>query len=148
LLVAHDDSVPGVVATVELHDPVGALTEEVCRLALSFVAPLHTDDDDSWHGSLPRLVDGYTPSYRRGVALPPKTRAAGRPRAGSIDWRACPKSSSPCPLASASASLSPEVLTPRWRWPGCARRAPFPTRTRATSASTTRMTSPRSPAAP
>ena len=54
LLVADDDGVPGVVAAVELHDPVGALTEEVGRLAFALVPPLHSDDDDAWHGLLPR----------------------------------------------------------------------------------------------
>ena len=50
LLVADDDGVSGVVAAVELHHPVGALTEQIGGLALSFVAPLHADDNDSWHG--------------------------------------------------------------------------------------------------
>ena len=53
LLVADDDRVTGVVATVELHDVVDATAKKVGGLALAFVSPLGADDDDSWHGLSP-----------------------------------------------------------------------------------------------
>ena len=53
LLVADDDGVAGVVAAVELHDPVGAVTEQIGGLAFALVAPLDADDHDAWHGRAP-----------------------------------------------------------------------------------------------
>ena len=50
LLVANDHRVPGVVAAVKLDDVVSSTREKVSRLALTFIAPLCTDDHDCWHG--------------------------------------------------------------------------------------------------
>ena len=49
LLAVADDRVAGVVAALEAHDHVRVLGEQVDDLALPLVAPLGTDDDDSWH---------------------------------------------------------------------------------------------------
>ena len=56
LLVADHDSVTGIVAAVELDDPVGALTEQVGGFALTLVAPLHSDDHDAWHENSPGVT--------------------------------------------------------------------------------------------
>ena len=53
LLVADDNGVAGVVATLVAHDVVDAATQEVSRLALTFVAPLRTDENDCWHVEKP-----------------------------------------------------------------------------------------------
>ena len=53
LLAADDDGVPGVVAAVGLDDVVDASAEQVGGLSLTLVAPLGSDDHDSWHGILP-----------------------------------------------------------------------------------------------
>ena len=60
----------------------------------------------------------------------------------------CPRSSRPCPSASASASPSPGVSTPPWPSRGCARRGPCRAPTRPTSASTTSPRSTPCPTAP
>jgi hypothetical protein len=54
LLIADHNGVTGVVAAVELDDPVGAFTEQIGGFALTFVAPLHSDDHDAWHDEFPR----------------------------------------------------------------------------------------------
>jgi hypothetical protein len=48
-LVAADDGVAGVVATLVADDHRGPLREEVRRLALAFVTPLEPDDDRGRH---------------------------------------------------------------------------------------------------
>ena len=82
---------------------------------------------------------GYLPDPASRVS-----RRGGRAAAGSVDSRACRRSSSPCPSASASASPSPGDSTPPSPSPGCATRAPSPAPTRVTSVSPTRTTSTRS----
>ena len=82
LLVADDDGVAGVVAAVELHDPVGALTEEVGGLALALVPPLDADDDDAWHGSLLGTDPTVHPILSGGRGRPAE-RGAQRPIVGS-----------------------------------------------------------------
>ena len=53
--------VAGVVAAIELHDVVDAVSEEVSGLALALVAPLGANNHDGWHGGpLPETV-GITP---------------------------------------------------------------------------------------
>src|SRR5690606_31193969 len=79
-----------------------------------------------------------------------RTRAPQLGRAARdtpIDLSACPRCSSPSLSAKRSASLSPVVSTPPSPSRGCERRAPCPSPIPATSGSTTRTTSPRSPAA-
>jgi hypothetical protein len=43
--------VAGVVATLEAHDRIGPLGEQVGDLALSLIAPLGAHDHDSRHGT-------------------------------------------------------------------------------------------------
>jgi hypothetical protein len=52
LLAVDDDGVPGVVAAVELDDIVDPATQQIRRLALTFVAPLGTDQHDRRHAGL------------------------------------------------------------------------------------------------
>jgi hypothetical protein len=49
-LAAPDDRVAGVVAALKAHDRVGPLGEQVGDLSLAFIAPLGSNDYDSWHG--------------------------------------------------------------------------------------------------
>jgi len=54
-----DDRVAGVVPTVELHDKVDVLAEQVSGFALALVTPLGTDQHDRRHAELP-LNGGIT----------------------------------------------------------------------------------------
>jgi hypothetical protein len=49
-LAGADDRVAGVVAALKAHDRVGPLGEQVGDLSLALVAPLGSNDYDSWHG--------------------------------------------------------------------------------------------------
>ncbi len=62
LLVADHDRVAGVVAAVELDDHVGALTEQIGRLAFALIAPLDSDDHDGGHIHSSGRIRRYTPS--------------------------------------------------------------------------------------
>ena len=61
LLVADDDRVAGVVATVELHDVADSSTEQVGRLAFALVAPLGADDHDRGHVRTFHHLDAAVP---------------------------------------------------------------------------------------
>src|SRR6218665_3858960 len=95
LLVADDDGVPGVVASVELDDVVDATAEQVGRPTLAFVAPLGAGDEYRGHlspfpaacarasDSLPsRRVDPLPrrlpppPPYPSKIVLPEQNRAS------------------------------------------------------------------------
>ncbi|CRH65467.1 Uncharacterised protein [Chlamydia trachomatis] len=65
LFTVDDDSVTGVVTAVELHDIVSVLAELVGRLTFTFIAPLGTEHDHGWHGSLPDIL-----AIRTTVAAP------------------------------------------------------------------------------
>ena len=81
LLVADHDSVAGVVAAVELDDDIGALTEQVCGLALALIAPLDSDDHDGGHIHSSGRIRRYTPSYPGPVdSLADRDRAEPIPR--------------------------------------------------------------------
>ncbi len=49
LRVAVDHGVPGVVSALEAHDVVEVAGDQVCDLALTFVAPLGADENCRWH---------------------------------------------------------------------------------------------------
>ena len=55
-LVADDDGVAGVVATLVAHDHVDRLREQVHGLALALVSPLQADDDAGWHQAVLRMA--------------------------------------------------------------------------------------------
>jgi hypothetical protein len=61
-LVADDDGVAGVVATLVAHHEVGGVGEQVGRLALALVAPLGADDDGRGHSSSFARVGSERPS--------------------------------------------------------------------------------------
>jgi hypothetical protein len=46
LLAADDQRVAGIVAALEAHHALGVIGQPIDDLALTFVAPLGTDDDD------------------------------------------------------------------------------------------------------
>jgi hypothetical protein len=69
LLVADDDGVASVVATVELDDVVDAVAEEVGGLAFTFVAPLGADEHDCGHARSSQIF-GDEPRFYRVCPFP------------------------------------------------------------------------------
>src|SRR6516164_6361481 len=66
-LVADDDGVPGIVATLVADDVVDPVAEQVGGLALAFIAPLRADDHDGRHvtGPFPSQNESPTPTLLR-----------------------------------------------------------------------------------
>jgi hypothetical protein len=70
-LAVADDRVTGVVPTLEADDEIGVLGQEVDDLSLALVAPLGTDNDETWHGvpSVGRVPVPAPTAYAAGAAM-------------------------------------------------------------------------------
>jgi hypothetical protein len=75
LAVRKNHGVPGVVTTLVADDPLDAVAEQVGGLALTFVAPLGTDQHDGRHVKLQENSGGQGSGSRSWCGCP-----AGHPR--------------------------------------------------------------------
>ncbi len=114
-LVAVDDRVAGVVASLKARDDVRARGEQVDDLALPLVAPLGSDDDGARH---PQVSLGAGQASRRSAAGGGSSRRStaskrrwSRPKSGTISHISSRRETVRSPIWAASSSRSRLVVT-------------------------------------